>query len=134
MSVKLDPPVERSEEIDRNPDIDDSLFALEDPVAILSAFHRMRARRDRASIAFDHADLHTLSKAWERAAIAGCGDLEFLREKERYAHLRDHVRNGMAERKTDRALTWFESKDWPRKHLIERAIERLQYAQIKSIH
>ena len=132
--MKIDPPAERKEEADYNRDIDNSLYCQEDPVAILSAHYRMATDRKRAAYAFDHADLNTLSLAWERAAVAGCGDLEFLREKERYRILCNELKNGMAEHKQEFALMFLESRDWTKPRLILRAIERLQHAQINTVH
>ena len=105
----------------------------EDPVAILGALLSMQYRKDRGKIAFDHEDLNTVSRAWQRACIAGIGNKAFVEEREKFAKLRDELKNGMSERGQIGVMI-LEKRDWPKPEIINEAIKALEHAEIRSIH
>lgn len=104
-----------------------------DPVKILGALRNMQRARNRNEIFFDREDLALVAKAWERAAIAGVGDLEFLAEKDKFTKFRDRVIADAKEAGVPAVLK-LDPPDWPNPRTINRAMKLLARAQIRTVH
>lgn len=104
----------------------------DDPVTVLVTLTEMGKSKDRSRIGFDATDLRRIAEAWERAAIAGLGDLDFVHEKGKFEAFREMLMIGMRDRQQDGVL-FLERKDWPKPQILRRAIERLGYAEIRTI-
>jgi len=115
------------------PMLEETIYA-EDPVGILTGLKRASRKRQ---VGFDHKDLESAARAWERAAVAALGDpylvTEFTEQAKKFRNWHKELMNGMHERK-ESGIMILDRWDWPKPELFGIAQACLIRAEVRTIN
>ena len=102
----------------------------DNPAIMLRVLLDMTRLPDRATYGWDQDVLAWMAATWNQAAIANCGDLEFLHWRNFYQHWSESLKAGDMEHGSG-GIVWFNRADeWPPRRCIVRALAAILHADM----